>query len=68
MGENPELRTLFYRLANLLQMCLIPIFVFDGAGRPRSKRGHTVSGQAHWITERFASFIEAFGFYSHLVR
>jgi len=68
MGENPELRTLFYRLANLLKLCLIPVFVFDGVGRPKSKRGQKVSGEAHWITERFIAFIDAFGFHSHYVR
>lgn len=30
MGENPKLRVLFYRLAHLLEICAIPVFVFDG--------------------------------------
>ena len=65
MGENPELRALFYRLANLLRMCVIPVFIFDGPGRPSRKRGKIVLSKEHWLTMRFKEFIEAFGFFSH---
>ena len=68
MGENPELRTLFHRLARLLQMCIIPVFVFDGPDRPHRKREKKVSTKPHWLTSRFKEFIEAFGFYSHMVK
>lgn len=67
MGENPELRTLFHRLARLLQMCIIPVFVFDGPDRPHQKRGKRVLTKPHWLTDRFKEFVEAFGFYSHMV-
>ena len=67
MGENPELRTLFYRLADLLNMCIVPVFVFDGPSRPTKKRGKNVMTQPHWLTDRFKEFIDAFGFYSHMV-
>jgi hypothetical protein len=67
MGENPELRTLFYRLADLLKMCVVPVFVFDGPSRPAKKRGKNVVTQPHWLTDRFKEFIDAFGFYSHMV-
>ncbi|KDQ31557.1 hypothetical protein PLEOSDRAFT_1026735, partial [Pleurotus ostreatus PC15] len=29
-GENPELRTLFFRCATLLRSPFLPLFVFDG--------------------------------------
>ncbi|CAE6416976.1 unnamed protein product [Rhizoctonia solani] len=37
-GENPELRTLFFRLARLANYTFCPLFVFDGPQRPRNKR------------------------------
>ncbi|CAE6472380.1 unnamed protein product [Rhizoctonia solani] len=37
-GENPELRTLFFRLAKLAKYTFCPLFVFDGPHRPRTKR------------------------------
>ena len=67
MGENPELRLLFYRLSNLLKIAVIPVFVFDGSGRPSVKRGKRVPTLPHWMTKRFEEFINAFGFYSHTV-
>jgi Holliday junction resolvase YEN1 len=67
MGENPELRLLFYRLSNILKMAMIPVFVFDGSGRPSVKRGKKVSALPHWMTERFREFIDAFGFHAHTV-
>lgn len=67
MGENPELHTLFYRLADLLRMCIIPVFIFDGLSHPAKKRGKNVVTQPHWLTDRFKEFIDAFGFYSYTV-
>ena len=42
-GKNPALRTFFYRLVKLLALPIYPVFVFDGKGKPRTKRGKTVS-------------------------
>ena len=67
MGENPELRVLFYRLSNLLKMSVIPVFVFDGPNRPSIKRGNKIPALPHWMTERFKELIDAFGFHSHVV-
>ncbi|KAF8170205.1 hypothetical protein K438DRAFT_1982730 [Mycena galopus ATCC 62051] len=39
LGDNPALRTLFFRLCTLAQWPLIPLFVFDGRNRPKVKRG-----------------------------
>ncbi len=67
MGENPELYTLFYHLAALLQMPIIPVFIFDGPNQLSQKHGRTIITQPHWMTDRFKEFIEAFGFYYHMV-
>ncbi|KAL1411207.1 hypothetical protein Q8F55_002158 [Vanrija albida] len=44
-GSNPFLRTLFYKIAALLQHPLLPLFVFDGPNKPQFKRGQKVTGQ-----------------------
>ncbi|KAG1744694.1 uncharacterized protein EDB91DRAFT_199810 [Suillus paluster] len=61
-GENPELRTLFFRCSRLMSMPLLPLFVFDGPKRPSVKRGKKVSGNAHWLTTGMKNIIAAFGF------
>ncbi len=48
-------------------MAIIPVFVFDGSGRPSVKRGKKVLAQSHWMTEHFLEFIDVVGFYSHMV-
>ena len=66
-GENSVLRDLFFCLCRLLALLVIPIFVFDGNERPSVKQGVKVKGKAHWLTEWFQCFIEAFGFYWYTV-
>lgn len=61
-GENPELRTLFFRCTRLLQSPLLPLFVFDGPGRPAEKRGKRIKGQQHHLVDGMKKIIEAFGF------
>ncbi|KAH9840013.1 PIN domain-like protein [Rhodofomes roseus] len=61
-GENPELRTLFYRLARLLRLHVHAIFVFDGPDRPAEKRGRRVVPAGHWMVEAMKGFIDAFGY------
>jgi holliday junction resolvase YEN1 len=61
-GENPELRTLFFRCAKLMRTPFLPLFVFDGPKRPSVKRGKRISGNAHWLTTGMKNIIEAFGF------
>ncbi|KAH7908326.1 hypothetical protein BJ138DRAFT_1128532 [Hygrophoropsis aurantiaca] len=61
-GENPELRTLFFRCCRLSSMPLLPLFVFDGPKRPLVKRGKHVNGNAHWLTIGMKNMVEAFGF------
>ncbi|KAH9927787.1 PIN domain-like protein, partial [Fomitopsis serialis] len=61
-GENPELRTLFFRLARLLRLPVHAIFVFDGPDRPAMKRGRRVVPTGHWMVGAMKCFIEAFGY------
>ncbi|CCF52440.1 hypothetical protein NDA11_006921 [Ustilago hordei] len=61
-GSNPYLRLLFYRLAKLLTLPVLPLFVFDGSERPTWKRGKQVKGKQHAIEHPFTQLIEAFGF------
>ncbi|KAG8936112.1 hypothetical protein FRC02_004430 [Tulasnella sp. 418] len=61
-GENPELRTLFFRLARLLQDPFLPLFVFDGPERPEFKRGKRISGKGNWMENGMKNLIDAFGF------
>lgn len=69
LGENPALRILFYRLCRLLALPIIPVFVFDGAERPRIKRGTQVqSERPHGLKTGFTALLEAFGFFCYTVR
>ncbi|CAE6456961.1 unnamed protein product [Rhizoctonia solani] len=61
-GENPELRTLFFRLARLAKYTFCPLFVFDGPQRPRNKRGKTVNTRMNSLAPGMKNMISAFGF------
>ncbi|PCH43040.1 hypothetical protein WOLCODRAFT_164194 [Wolfiporia cocos MD-104 SS10] len=61
-GENPELRTLFFRCTRLLSAPFLPLFVFDGPKRPAHKRGKRISGKDHWMVQGMQAIISAFGF------
>ena len=61
-GENPELRTIFFRLTRLLRLPFLPLFVFDGPMRPAVKRGKSIDGKPHWMVEDMKRMIAAFGF------
>ncbi|KAI9430462.1 PIN domain-like protein [Lactarius indigo] len=61
-GENPELRTLFFRCARLASAPFLPLFIFDGPKRPKVKRGKRISKGKHWLVDSMKEFIEAFGF------
>ncbi|EDR05078.1 uncharacterized protein LACBIDRAFT_303869 [Laccaria bicolor S238N-H82] len=64
-GENPELRTLFYRLARFRKLPIHLVFVFDGEHRPSIKRGVNVCTKAHALTSSFQEFIEQYGYSFH---
>ncbi|KAI8972546.1 hypothetical protein BD414DRAFT_499894 [Trametes punicea] len=61
-GENPELRTLFFRCTRLMSAPFLPLFVFDGPKRPDLKRGKRVTGKNHWLVQGMQEIITAFGF------
>ncbi|KAF8263256.1 PIN domain-like protein [Lactarius quietus] len=61
-GENPELRTLFFRCAKLLSSPFLPLFIFDGPKRPMVKRGKRIPGGKHWLVDGVKGIIEAFRF------
>lgn len=60
--KNPELSAIFARCARLLSIPVFPIFVFDGPGRPRTKRNKTVHGTEHWLTKDTKEMLDYFGF------
>ena len=42
-GQNPALRTFYYRLLRLLALPVHPLFVYDGSEKPLTKRNKVVS-------------------------
>jgi Holliday junction resolvase YEN1 len=58
---SPELRTIFYRLTNLLAIGILPLVVFDGPHRPARKRGVDISTVDHRFERDFTALVEAFG-------
>ncbi|KAG7097326.1 hypothetical protein E1B28_004685 [Marasmius oreades] len=61
-GENPELRTLFFRCAQLTNHGLLPLFVFDGPKRPDFKRGKRICKSSHKLVSGMKGILDAFGF------
>ncbi|KAK8065435.1 hypothetical protein PG997_012182 [Apiospora hydei] len=44
-GMNHPTRTLFYHITHILETGIQPVFVYDGDGKPKVKRGvHTTAG------------------------
>ncbi|EDR06826.1 uncharacterized protein LACBIDRAFT_299727 [Laccaria bicolor S238N-H82] len=61
-GENPGLRTIFYRICHLLANSILPVFVEDGPGRPRVKRGVNVKAdKPHWMEHYVEDFAREAG-------
>ncbi|PCH43505.1 hypothetical protein WOLCODRAFT_144540 [Wolfiporia cocos MD-104 SS10] len=61
-GANPEIRTLFFRLRSLAELPLIPLFVFDGRERPKTKRGSRMGKSgSHNMTPTFKKLLDALG-------
>lgn len=61
-GENPVLRTLFFRCAALLKVPFLPLFVFDGPKRPEFKRGKRINKTGNKLIPGMKRLIDAFGF------
>lgn len=69
-GNNPEVRTLFFRLLKLLALPIHPVFVFDGHHKPPFKRGKAVgqgkSGNESALSLRLSKrLIDLFSFPRH---
>ncbi|EMR10657.1 hypothetical protein PNEG_01356 [Pneumocystis murina B123] len=60
-GQNPELRTLFFRLCRLGYLGILPIFVLDGSKRPLFKRNRKVP-KAIFGLSQVIDLIRLFGF------
>ncbi|KAF5375356.1 hypothetical protein D9615_008022 [Tricholomella constricta] len=61
-GENPVLRTLFFRCATLMHSPFLPLFVFDGPRRPDWKRGKKINKTSHKLIPGMKAIVESFGF------
>ncbi|KAF9460488.1 hypothetical protein BDZ94DRAFT_1238453 [Collybia nuda] len=61
-GENPVLRTLFFRCATLMHSPFLPLFVFDGPLRPDFKRGKKINKASSKLIPGMKAIVEAFGF------
>ncbi|PPR03285.1 hypothetical protein CVT26_008119 [Gymnopilus dilepis] len=61
-GENPVLRTLFFRCATLMHTTFLPLFVFDGPKRPDFKRGKKINKSGNKLIPGMKQIVEAFGF------
>ncbi|TFK54033.1 PIN domain-like protein [Heliocybe sulcata] len=62
-GENPQLRLLFFRLAQLSELPLLPLFIFDGRERPKVKRGSKKGKSgSHALTDGFRRMLDQFGY------
>ncbi|KZP34244.1 hypothetical protein FIBSPDRAFT_809332 [Athelia psychrophila] len=63
IGENAALRTLFFRVAQLAKLPILPLFIFDGRERPKVKRGSKMGkAGSHNLTPAFKNVLEGFGF------
>lgn len=62
IGANPEIRLLFFRLANLSELPILPLFVFDGRQRPKVKRGSSKGKSgSHNLTQKMKEMLDVFG-------
>ncbi|KAK4689962.1 holliday junction resolvase GEN1/YEN1, partial [Tremellales sp. Uapishka_1] len=63
-GENPFLRTIFFKTSALLQQPVLPVFVFDGPKKPAMKRGAYVGsqfGSADKQSREFKALLDSIG-------
>ncbi|KAF9030464.1 PIN domain-like protein, partial [Hymenopellis radicata] len=60
--KNAALASLFKRATALFSLTtVIPLFVFDGPGRPNVKRKTSVRSNSHFLNSDFKSLIQCFG-------
>ncbi|KAI1784256.1 hypothetical protein LXA43DRAFT_976766 [Ganoderma leucocontextum] len=69
VGDNPELRTLFFKLARWSKLPVSLLFVFDGRERPKVKRGSRMGKSgSHPHARGFRELIDLFGWDSREAR
>lgn len=62
-GQNPALRTLYYRLIKLLGLSIQPLFVFDGLNKPPFKRNAKTNSHSASLPNMLAkTMLDLFGF------
>ncbi|KAF7324058.1 hypothetical protein MKEN_00628200 [Mycena kentingensis (nom. inval.)] len=64
-SEKHILELFFYQLCNLQRSSATFIFVFDGPGRPKVKRGVRVRKHSRNLLKNVKQLIKAFGYYVH---
>ncbi|PBK68263.1 PIN domain-like protein, partial [Armillaria solidipes] len=60
--KSPAQASLFKRTGRLFHLPVIPIFVFDGPGRPANKRKKAVKKTPDWLAADFKKLLVGFGF------
>ncbi|KAF5385984.1 hypothetical protein D9615_002413 [Tricholomella constricta] len=61
-GENPQLRLMFFRLRQLSELPILPLFVFDGRQRPKVKRNSRMGKSgSHHLSKPMKELLDAFG-------
>ncbi|THH33505.1 hypothetical protein EUX98_g629 [Antrodiella citrinella] len=61
-GVNPEIRLLYFRLLNLMELPILPLFMFDGRERPRVKRGSKLGKTgSHLLNKKMKEMLNIFG-------
>lgn len=64
-GRTSELQILFIKAVNLLDACIVPVFVFNGAACPAVKHGHAADPPQ--LRRSFQDLVLALGCYWHEV-
>lgn len=64
-GASPAIKTIFYQFARLFRLPIAVMLVYDGAQRPKSKRGKKVKGTPHGLTRVVKQMGVYFGFRNH---
>jgi hypothetical protein len=60
--KSPELATLFSWCTHLVELPVLPTFVFDGPLQLEQKQKKLVWGNDHWVTKDFKKMLMKLGF------
>ena len=68
-GANPEIRCLLFKLFNLSELPIIPLFMFDGRQRPKVKRGSKKGKSgSHNLSQKMKEMLDICGMEWRVVR